>query len=138
MPKMRQTGHHSCTQTEQCLTQRTSTGAYFVGMFSFGCAQIRRVLSMLISFLVSAYDLYRKILCIHRLSHSVQASQAEIHDMQKVFPEAVAYATVQVCPKVIPPSFYLLFDRLIMACRLLSNGASMTTTSGWTFSFENA
>jgi len=58
--------------------------------------------------------------------------------MQKVFPEAVAYAAVQVCLKVIPLGFYLLFDRLIMGCRPLSNGASTTATSGWTFSFENA
>ena len=136
---MRGIGHRSCTQMGQCLTQMTSRLAYFTDMCSFGCASLTSFFPTHSFFPQSLRTIYTgKSSAFTGHRSASKRSQAEIHEMREVFPEAVAYAAVQVCLDFKQFNFCLFFDRLIMACRLSSNGVCTTATSGWIFSFENA
>src|SRR6267378_6571813 len=98
---MRRTGLHSCTRMEQGLIRRTSMMAYFVDMYSFGCALCHHSFPRYLLLFQSLRTIYTgKSSAFTGYRSASKPSQAEIHGMREVFPEAVAYAAVQVCSQI--------------------------------------
>ena len=137
MHKVRRIGPLFCTPMAPFLTLRISTRGYFMDMCSFEYSNCcifphahcsPQTLHAIYTGKSSAFTGYRL---------ASKPSQAEIHDMHEVFPEAVAYAAVQVRLNFEAFNFNSVSYRLIMAFRPSNTGVCTTATLDWMFSSGN-
>jgi len=104
VPMTNETGHHFFTPQAPNITSTNSTRTYFGGrllseyvlsLFALSCSWLDylQTLRMIYMGRSSAFTSHRS---------APKPSQAEMHGMREVFPEAVTYAAVQVSTQSLP------------------------------------